>query len=934
MTSSAQDLQAFVDYCQQHIRGDEKSEAQMFLTRFFQAFGHSGIKEAGAEFEARLSKGSKAGKMGFADLVWRSRSGYPGVVIEMKSRGEDLNKHYSQLERYWMRITPNRPRYALLCNFDEFWIFDFENQVDEPVDRISLDQLPQRVGAFTFMQAGGRKPVFNNNQVEVTERSARRMGELYQLIYERGKRRNFAEFSEETLQRFLLQCVMAMFAEDRGLLPSDLFVALIQDCLDGQGSTYDLIGGLFQEMNRKGTTPAGRYKGVDYFNGGLFAQVDPIELTPEELRYLDVCARDNWSNVRPSIFGNIFEGAIDPVKRHAHGIHFTSEVDIRQIVRPTISDYWEERINSASSIAELNALQLEMQSYRVLDPACGSGNFLYVAYQEMKRLEALLLSRIAERRRSDTGQLAMGFVTPTQFFGMDTNPFAVQLARVTMMIARKIAIDKHGLDEPSLPLDTLDGNIVCQDALFANWPKADAVIGNPPFLGGSRIRLELGDDYAERVFSRFSNIRAQVDFASYWFRLTHDHLGENGRAGLVATNSISQGKSRSVSLDYITQNGGYIHEAISTQPWSGEAKVHVSLVNWSKKEPHTYRLDQREVSRINSSLKSTTDVVFANRLKANLNMGFVGMQPNGKGFYISESQAKAWISSDPKNQAVLKPSASATDLTDSPNGKPSRWIIDFLDMAIEEISDYREPFEHIKSKVKPEREQNREAVLREKWWRFKRTNEALRKAISQLETYFIVPRHSKWFVFLSASAHWLPADSTTVVASDDFYVLGILTSSVHRAWVKAQSSTLKGDTRYTHNTCFETFPFPQFALTPRPSPAGEGELGRLPSPGGRRVGDEGQKLIQQIRDAAIELHEFRSSLMERKQWGITQLYNEYFHEPSSQLAKLHAKLDGLVLKAYGFSKDDDLLERLLMLNLELAAKEQWGEAVVGPWAPE
>lgn len=173
----------------------------------------------------------------------------------------------------------------------------------------------------------------------------------------------------------------------------------------------------------------------------------------------------------------------------------------------------------ATYAGELNTLQLEMQTYRVLDPACGSGNFLYVAYQELKRLEALLLSRIAECRRSDTGQLAMGFVTPTQFFGMDTNPFAVQLARVTMMIARKIAIDKHGLNEPSLPLDTLDGNIVCQDALFAEWPKADAVIGNPPFLGGSRIRLELGDDYAERVFSRFSNIRAQVDFASYWFRL-------------------------------------------------------------------------------------------------------------------------------------------------------------------------------------------------------------------------------------------------------------------------------------------------------------------------------------------------------------------------------------------------------------------------------
>ncbi|MGV0023993.1 type IIL restriction-modification enzyme MmeI [Phormidesmis priestleyi] len=347
------------------MKGDEKGESQTFLDRFFRAFGHEGAIEAGAEFEDRLKKASAKGKTGFADLVWRSRSGVPGVLIEMKKRGEDLSKHYPQVERYWMRITPNRPRYAMLCNFDEFWIFDFENQVDEPVDKISLAQLPERSGALTFMEIGGMRPVFHNNQVEVTDRSARRLGELYQLLYERGKQSGFESFSEEQLQRFILQCVLAMFAEDRGLLPRDIFVSLIQECLTG-GSTYDLIGGLFGQMNRRGKTPAGRYQGVDYFNGGLFAIVDPIELTPQELNFLDICARDNWTYVRPSIFGNIFEGAIDPGKRHAHGIHFTSEVDIRQIVRPTISDFWEERITGAGSIAELNALQLALQSYRVI----------------------------------------------------------------------------------------------------------------------------------------------------------------------------------------------------------------------------------------------------------------------------------------------------------------------------------------------------------------------------------------------------------------------------------------------------------------------------------------------------------------------------------------------------------------------------------------
>jgi SAM-dependent methyltransferase len=899
MPASPATLQAFVQFCQT-LKGDEKSESQTFLDRFFRAFGHEGAIEAGAEFEDRLKKSSAKGKTGYADLVWRSRPGLPGVLIEMKKRGEDLNKHYAQVERYWLRIAPNRPRYAMLCNFDEFWIFDFENQVDEPVEKIALEQLPDRLGALRFMESN-QQPVFGNNQVAVTERNARWMGDLYQELYKRGKRRNFQDFTEEQLQRFILQCVMAMFAEDRELLPRDLFVSLIQDCTEGRGSAYDLLRGLFQAMNTPGITPAGRYRGVDYFNGGLFSVIEPIDLNSEELKFLDICARDNWSSVRPSIFGNIFEGAINEQQRHAHGIHYTSEADIRQIVRPTISDFWEERINGAGSIKELRTLQLELQGYRVLDPACGSGNFLYVAYQELKRLEKLLLDRIMERQRD--GQRAIELVTPMQFFGMDTNPFAVQLARVTLMIGRKIAIDKYDLNEPSLPLDTLDDNIVCQDALFSEWPRADAVIGNPPFLGGSRIRLELGDDYAERVFQRFSSIRAQVDFSSYWFRLAHDHIGETGRAGLVATNSISQGKSRSVSLDYIAHNGGYIHEAISTQPWSGEAVVHVSLVNWSKQQPRTLHLDQKEVSSINSSLQSTIDVSQAIKLKTNLNKSFIGVQPNGKDFYISEQQAIAWIQANSKNQEVLKLSVSATDLTDNPHGKSERWIIDFADMSIEEVGEYRLPFAHVRSHVRPEREINREAVLREKWWRFKRTNAAMRVALESLPSYLIVPCHSTWFVFLPAQKNWLPNNSAAVVAASDFYVLGMLTSKVHRVWVKAQRSTIKSDTRYTPTTCFETFPFPQ-------SPTA--------------------KLVEQIRTAARSLHDYRTTWMERQQWGITRMYNEWFHEPSSELFKLHAKLDRLVMQAYGFSAEDDILDRLLRLNLELAERERQGEPVVGP----
>ena len=252
---------------------------------------------------------------------------------------------------------------------------------------------------------------------------------------------------------------------------------------------------------------------MDYFNGGLFRGIAPIELTREELNFLDVSASENWSKVRPAIFGSLFEGTVDAQERHARGIHFTSEVDIMKIVRPTISRYWEERIEAANTIAELSSLQLELQSYKVFDPACGSGNFLYIAYQELKRIEMLLLDKIAERRKSSRDQLQIGFVTPQQFYGIDTNPFAVELARVTLMIGRKIAIDNFKLIEPALPLDSLDNNIVCQDALFTEWHQADAIIGNPPFLGGKHMRTALGDEYIDKVFKRFPDVK-DVDFCA------------------------------------------------------------------------------------------------------------------------------------------------------------------------------------------------------------------------------------------------------------------------------------------------------------------------------------------------------------------------------------------------------------------------------------
>ncbi len=671
---------------------------------------------------------------------------------------------------------------------------------------------------------------------------------------------------------------------------------------------------------------AQKYQEVNYFQDKLFSEVKFIHLNQPELEILDHASRQDWSKVKPVILANIFEISSNINERHSHGMHYTGEADIMKIVRPTISRFWEEKINQANTLKELTQLKLELANYKVLDPACGSGNFLYVAYQELKRIEQLLFNKINEKNKGNSQQLEMAIVTPAQFFGMDINPFAIELAKVTLMIARKVAIDQLNLTESALPLDTLDRNIICQDALFSDWIKADAIIGNPPFLGGKNIRLNLGDEYAEKIFTKYPK---DVDFCSYWFRLAHDKINEKGRVGLVATNSISQGKSRKVSLDYITNNNGYIHEAISTQKWSGEAKVHVSIINWSKVKPNQYFLDHQEVNLINSSLTSLTDVTQAKTLKANLNICFQGIIPIGKGFYISEEMTQEWLKKDRKNQEVLKPSLGANDLTKNPHGKPDRWIIDFHNLSLENASNYQLPFEYIKENVKPEREKNRSKKAREYWWKFGGNAQTMREKIKNLPYYFAIPRHSKWFIFLPINSNFLPADSTNIVASDDFYILGILTSKVHRLWLKAQCSTLEDRTRYTNTTCFETFPFPQFDPPQPPLKRGE-KSKKVPLLKGDLGGSEN---VKKIRETMIKLHQYRTEQMEKKQWGITQLYNKFFAEKSSQLYKLHQQLDNLVILTYNFNSDDDILSKLLDLNLKLAKTEAKGEKIIGCWDP-
>jgi hypothetical protein len=426
-------LDKSVDYRQAHLTGDEKGEAAIFLENLFQAFGNEGVRQAGATLEKRIKKRDNAGTA-YADLEWK-----PRVLIEMKKAGRDLAKDYRQAFEYWIDLVPDRPAYVVLCNFDEFWVYDLNSQLEEPVDRIRLEDLPKRWEALAFLLPVEEKPTFGNDLVAVTRETAAMVSAVFNRLVQRGVDRGAA-------QRFILQAVMAMFSEDIGLLPRHFFTQAIEDVLEKQGTAYDLLFGLFREMNTPGITSGGRFADTPYFNGGLYATVEPFDLKTEEVTALGLACQENWAAVRPVIFGTLFEQSLDKPERHAYGAYFTSEADIQKVVLPTIVRPWRERIEQANTLEELGQVEQEMLAYRVLDPACGSGNFLYVAYRELRRLEKQLHEkRVRRSREADRSEaLRFAFVSTKQFYGIDLRPFAVEVAKVTLMLARKLAADELG----------------------------------------------------------------------------------------------------------------------------------------------------------------------------------------------------------------------------------------------------------------------------------------------------------------------------------------------------------------------------------------------------------------------------------------------------------------------------------------------------------
>ena len=566
--------------------GSERAEAQTFLNELLACYGVD-RQAAGALFEEHTEGG-------FMDLFW------PGVcIVEMKrpSEASRLPAHRAQALQYWQRSgTPKSPapRYVVLCAFHRFEVWEPGAVYTEPRAVLDLVDLPDNLDVLNFL--AGRNPVFETGGADLTREAVALVTDLYQQLRERRA----ADL--DVLRDFVLQCVWAMFAEDLHMIPSHLFTRVVQALRDDTTrSSADDLGQLFEHLATPGARPQhGLYEGTPYANGSLFAKPARVHLRPEELNLLARAAGEfNWRQVEPAIFGGLLQGALGRERQWALGAHYTAEADILKIVLPTVVEPWRERIAACRTLDDVTAAQNDLMNYVVLDPACGSGNFLYVAYRELRRIEAELRRRATDMRRSAglAAQQTLSVYFPlSNMKGIELDPFAVQLARVTMWMGHKLAVDELDLDETVLPLADLS-EIRRGDALRIDWPRADAIIGNPPYHGDRRLRGELGDEYVEWLKKEFGvGIK---DYCVYWFRKAQDSLAPGGRGGLVGTNSISQNRARGASLDYIVAGGGVVTSAVSSQDWSGEAAVDVSIVNWVKEpsvRPVSFVLDSVAVT--------------------------------------------------------------------------------------------------------------------------------------------------------------------------------------------------------------------------------------------------------------------------------------------------------------------------------------------------
>ena len=898
-------------------------------------------------FEKGATKAT--GGDGWAD-VWRKGRfawEYKGKHKDLEAAHRQLLLYAGALENPPLLITSDIERIVIRTNWtgyaSERHEIRLEQLADERVRQVLKWALsePERLRPKTTRQA-------------LTEKAAAEFAEIAKRLRARGH-------NPHAVAHFLARLAFCAFADDIGLLPPGLFERMLAAARKTPAQSAALAGELFAAMAHRGGRVG--FDEVPWFNGGLFDDAPPLPLEADDIAIIQRAAALDWADIDPSILGTLFERGLDPDKRSQLGAHYTDRATIERLIHPVVRApllaEWDEAkahirdaLAKAAKAAPRSAARKKaeaeargyysrflerLRSFRVLDPACGSGNFLYLALLALKDIE--LQAGVEAEALGLQRELLMG-VGPEQVLGLEINPYAAELARVSVWIGHIQWAVRNGLPPPEnpilRPLDTIETRdaVLTDDGKPAPWPRADAIVSNPPFLGDKRMIGVLGEEYVARLRAAYAGrVPGGADLVCYWFERAREEVaeGRTHRVGLVGTNSIRGGANRAV-LDRIVRDAT-IFEAWSDEPWVVEgAAVRVSLVCFARNPRPPFRLDGREVPRINSDLtREPADLTTAKRLAETRDVAFIGTQKSGP-FDIDAKTARAWLQEPPNangrpNSDVVRPWRNAAAIMRRP---PERWIIDFgTDMTESEAAFYAKPFAHVLAHVKPMRDTVRCDTHRRYWWRHGRARPELRRALSPLSRYIATPMVSKHRVFVWLSTIVIVENTVVAIARDDDTTFGILHSRFHEAWALRLGTSLEDRPRYTPTTTFETFPFPE-GLTPD-IPAAD----YANDPRAIAIAQAARALVE-ARDRWLNPPElvrrvpevvpgFPDRLLPRdeaaakalKHRTLTKLYNTRGTPEGAWLDALHRRLDEAVAAAYGWPADiseEDALAALLALN--------------------
>ena len=932
--------------------GVERAEAQSFFNDLCHLVGHKTPREADPdrtwfafEYGAEKTQGGK----GFADAWLKGKFGW-----EAKGTKRSLQDAYAQLKMYADDL--QNPPLLVVCDLQTFEIHtNFTNTVKE-VHRFTVDDLvnpdTMRLLRAMFFNPDELRPGIRRS--DITAEAAEKFADLAQAL--RGRKHPPLEVAH-----FLNRLLFCMFAEDIGLLPDSLFTRMVEGSQDDPDAFEVNARQLFAAMRKGGQ--AGFVK-VDWFNGGLFDSNLALRLEREELKDLLAACRLHWDQIDPSIFGTLFERGLDPAKRSQLGAHYTDPATIQKIIRPVVVEpllaEWEAvKIDLAKAIAKDKtktkvgktietsyfAFLERLRHFTVLDPACGSGNFLYLSLRALKDLEARVIFE-AEQLGLPRQQPSIG---PSNVRGIELNEYAAELARITVWIGEIQWMIQNGYGARKNPiLQPLD-QIQCRDALLnadggeAVWPEADVIVGNPPFLGDKKMKGELGAEYTSKVRAAYAGrVPGGANFVAYWFEKSNDAIRSGGtaRAGLVSTNTIGSGANQKV-LRHIVQTTR-IYDAWNNEKWwdKGTA-VRVAMICFGH-SPQAAQLNDEPVATIYPDLRGDAgdgvDLTTAVSLTENQDVAFLGIQKTGA-FEVPGDTARAWLKlpnpNGKPNAEVVRPWFNGEDITDRPR---DFWIVDYgTNTPAAQASMFEAPYTHVLKHVKPGRVGKREERTNDNWWIFQWPRPVMRRAIRGLMRYLATPETPTHNVFSWVPATVVPDKNLIVFARGDDTTFGVLASTIHLRWVRAIGSPYGNHPtarRYNSSRVFETFPFPEglepsrpaedFANHPHAAPIATATRD-LVEARDRWLNPEAwvdwQQTSEEVqagfppRPVAKPGHE-----ADLKQRTLTNLYNA----PQPWLIHLQEDLDKAVATAYGWEwplADSEILKRLLALNQVRSAAE-------------